>query len=1099
MWITSIKTIIILSILCFLSSVKVQAQGVVAQGTVYENVKGNPLIGASIMLMNENNRIIGGTATDLDGKFKLLVPEGITKIAFSFIGLKTQEFAFVPNKVYEVILKPDNTQLEEVVVKAVRKPKADLGMLQKDRKDMSNAISSVDMKVLETQTVSSVDQLLQGAAPGLQVTFNSGDPGAGASLRIRGISSLEGNNNPLWVIDGAEMISTDFDVSSLSNIGSNPIADIDPSDIESIDILKDASSTAIYGSRGANGVIVIKTKRGRKGKPQFSFSAKLTGMAIPERIPLLNGDQQRMFVIEARANKNGGIDDVNDGNLKKLRGDLSLDDAWIYNNNTDMVDMLSRTGFLQNYNFSLRGGGDRLNYYWSLAYDTEYGTTKGGGFNRFTTMVNLDYTMSDKLKIGTKFQYANTLTDKRCWEWPIKGVGVIWNDININPLAFARKRAAFLPVYNQNGTAYYIEDAGQVSGTDNRPYSMLTKMYNPIAMIDKATYQERVNRFTAILSLNYTLNKYLSFFTQVSIDYRQNGNEFFAPSEALGIKAHHDAYNSGKRDDNYNMQLVNKNRIIFTPIDNEKHHVAITAIADLLYNTSESTSMSYNRSASPNLTESNSAPFIANAGGNASTEKTVSLVVDAHYRLLNRYNLNVSLKTEGSSKFGKDNPFSIFPTVGFAWNLNQEPFLKDKEWIELIKPRFSYGQTGKMPNIDALLSVTYGTGANGYNGKPYTYINKFAYDNLHEERTTEYNYGLDWSLWGGRFSGEANYYKRTTKDLLLKELTSTSIGFTERMTNFGTLENEGWELGFTFVPIDMQDARFKWSVYYSIARNRNKMIEMPEKYTEEGYTESLGYGGDYPFRTKLETGSVIGGFYGFKARGVYARDEDAVVRDFNGNLVYEADGTPKKLYYGNPQNGVYFKGGDMIYEDINHDGVINDQDVVQIGDANVGYYGMFRNNINWKQWALAVSFYYSLGQDVINGMRYDLENMNSENNQATSILRRWRKQGDVTDMPRAEDYCKRNYAGSTRWVEDASYLKLKEVSLTYNFNRNVLKKLRLSQLSIWGSGMNLFTWTKYKGIDPEIGLTSGNLVKVGIDKQNTAPSIHFTFGIRASF
>lgn len=1070
------RILIVLCAFLSLGILKAQAQQYI-EGIVYENTKGNPLIGATITLLNENNRIIGGAVTDFDGKFKFLVPAGIAKVGFSFIGMKRQEYPFVAGKKYEIILKDDQATLDEVVVQGKRTPRPNFGMLSREKRDMSNAASIVDMKMLENQPVSSVEQLLQGAAPGLQVTFNSGDPGAGASIRIRGVSSLEGSNKPLWVIDGAEVIGDDYDVNSITNFGSSPIGDIDPSDIESITVLKDASSTAIYGSRGANGVIVITTKKGTRGKPKFSFSVKYTASMVPKRIPMLNGDQQRMYILEAQMNKNGK-DDVTQ--LKELRGDLTRPDAWEYNNNSDMVDILSRTGFQQNYNASLSGGGERLNYYWSLTYDKEYGTTKGGGYNRFTTIVNLDYTLSDKLRIGTKFQYVNSLTDKRSWNWPILD--------GINALGTGRNRAAYLPVYDQTGMAYYVKNK------DGAPHaSAETRQYNAIAMVDDAIFRENANRFNAILNLTLNLSSMWNIFTQVSIDYRQNGNEFFAPSSFSGFKYTSSENNYGMRDDNYNMQLVNNNRLIFTPVSKENHLLQLTAIADLIYKTNSSTLIRYRQGAANNVQGSQGAAQIANAEGTNGTSSTVSLVADLHYRLLDRYNANLSLKTEGSSKYGKDNPYSIFPTVGLAWNLNKEAFLRDKEWAELINLKFAYGVTGRLPDVTNLLSVTYATKQDGYMGESYTYMDKFAYDNIHEERTTEYNYGLDWSLFHGRFSGELNYYKRTTKDLLLKESMSSSTGFGERYVNFGTLENKGWELGFSVTPLEIHD--FRWKVYFNISHNENKLLTMPERLanSDNKYSENYGYGN---FRAKLETGSVIGGFYGLKAQGVYAKDSDAVVRDFNGNVVFDSQGLPKYMQYS---DGSIFQGGDMIYEDLNHDGIINDLDVVQIGNSNVNYYGLFRHDLNYKQWALGVAFYYSLGQDVINGMRWNTENMEGTNNQATSIMRRWRKQGDITDMPRAYDKAARNYAASTRWVEDASYLKLKEISLTYTFDRKLVQKLHLSQLSAFVSGTNLLTWTKYKGIDPEIGLTTGKLAKVGIDQQNTAPSMQVMLGIRASF
>ena len=1055
-------------------------------GVVYENQKGTPLPGANVILLNANSRMISGVTTNADGTFEIKYVAGTAqKIQFSFMGMKAVIETLESGKKYEIILKDENIGLEEVVIKGTARPKADFGMLQKDRRDLGNAVSSVDIKTLQTQSVSSIDQMLQGAVPGLQVTFNSGDPGAGASIRIRGVSSLTGQSDPLWIIDGTEVIGDDYNVESITNFGFNPIGDIDPSEVESIDVLKDAAATALYGSRGANGVIVIKTKRGTKGKPTFSFSMKLTGTLVPKKVPMLNGDQMRMFLIESRANAKGGVDD--ETQYPELRGDMDRADAWIFNNNYDLVDMISRTGFQQNYSLSLRGGGVRLNYYWSLGYEREMGTTIGGGYERFTTMVNLDYRMSDKLKISSKFSYVNSLTDKRSTEWPDNlrknGTGSL-----LNPLGYARTRAPFLAVYNQNGDDYYIANSG---GKEAYGWG---QMYNPMAMIDYATFQTRNNRFTASLSVDFQIAKGLNLFSQVSTDYRQSGDEFFCPAGAIGDAASSTAYNSGRRADGYEMKLVNNNRLTWAPVNTEKHWLQFTAVADLIYSQSNSLSISYNKSGSPYLQESGARGQIGNKVlGGETIGTTVSLVVDAHYRLLNRYNFNFAIKTEGSSVYGKDNPYSLFPTAAFAWRLKEEDFLKDKEWVDELKPRVSFGRSGKLPNITNLLSVTYGSGATGYGGDAYSFIDKFAYDNLHEERTTQWNYGMDFSFFNSRLSGEFNYYRSTTDDLLLSEDIASSTGFSSRWVNFGSLRNYGWELGIKGVPIDIE-GKFRWSLFFNIAQNTNKMTKLPEQYREEGFKEDLDYG----FQTIAFENTTLGAIFGYKAKGVYQRDEDAYMRDLNGNLVYDENGKPRKLRW-NSSTGDEFEGGDMIYEDVNHDGVINKLDVVQIGDANPKCFGMLRNDFNYKNWQLGFSLYYSIGQDVINGMRRETECMDEGLNQAVSIERRWKKQGDITDMPRAVEGMSRNYAASSRWVEDASYLKLKDISLTYNFDHTLLQRTFIKSLSVWVSGMNLLTWSKYKGVDPEVGFNKGKAKTISMDAQNTAPPMRFTFGLRANF
>ena len=1080
-----IRFMVLLGAALVLLTASLQAQGKYTQGVVYENTKTTTLVGATVLFLNENDRVLGGTVTDIDGKFRVLIPAGAAKIGFTFIGMVEQKYPFEPGKNYEIILKEDLEQLDEVVVVG-KDGRADMGLLQKNRRDLVSAVSSVDMKVLGTQSVSSVEQLLQGAAPGLQVMFNSGDPGAGAAIRIRGVSSLSGSSSPLWIIDGAEIISDDFNTESITNFGFSPVGDIDPGDIESIDVLKDASSTAIYGSRGANGVIVIKTKRGRKGKPQFNFSTKLTTTMVPAKIPMLSGEQQKIFLIESAVNKAGNdLDNV----YPELRGDLTREDAWMYNNNTDWVEEISTTGFQQEYNFSLRGGGERLNYYWGLGYTNEYGTTMGGGYDRFNTMVNLYYRLSDKLRISSKFSYTNSTTDKRSSDYPgaVKETG--GDKRVIKPLAFARSRSAYFPVYNRNQSDYFMLN-------NDEEQTSWTSVYNPLAIIDNSTFLTKANRFNASINLNFDITRKWNFYTQVSIDYRQSGDDFFLPANAVSA-APGDAnrfYNRGIRSDGSQMKLINNNRLSFTPFVTENHFLMFIAVADMIYNNANSMSIDYWGGASPELKETDATAKINGMSGSKTSNTSMSFVLNGQYKMFNRYYLDMSLKTEASSRYGADNPYSIFPTAGFSWDMKNESWFKDKEWIEQIKPRVSFGLSGKLPDTDNLLDVTYATASGGYLGNSYTYIDKFASESVHEERTSDWNYGLDWNLFDNRFSGEFSYYTKTTKDLLLAQSVPNSLGAKDnkRITNFGTIKNEGWEVGMSIVPIDLVEKRFRWKIYFNIATNQNKLIELPENFSEDGYIEEKE-----GFKSRLQEGTVVGGFYGYRAKGVYANDADAVVRDFNGDMILDSEGKPKMIRYGTA-DGHEFQGGDMIYEDINKDGLINSLDMVQIGDANPDYFGTFRTDFNWKQWALAVNFYYSIGQDVINGMRKSTESMGGVENQATSIEKRWRKQGDITAMPRAQKDAEWNYAASSRWVEDASHLKLKEISLTYQFDKKVLQKLHLGQLSLWVTGMNLLTWTDYKGVDPEIGVGSG-ISMFGVDSQNTAPPIRCTFGLRASF
>ena len=1058
---------------CLLLSLNLDTIGqtVMVKGFVYEGNKNTPIPGATVMFVNRNNRVINGIMTDLKGKFELKKPEDATKIVFSFIGLKTQSMD-IDNKTYfEVIMSPLNQEIEAIEIVSAKKPKADLGFISIDKKELSSAIASIDMEEMKNLPVTSVDQLLQGSAPGLQIVANSGDPGAAASIRIRGISSVTGISDPLWVVDGAEIIGDNYKVESITDFGFSPIGDIDPSDIESIDVLKDASATALYGSKGANGVIVIKTKRGKRGKPVFNFSSKFTATEVPKMIPMMNGDEHRIFSIESYG---AGKDDGSF--LPQLRGDLTRDDAWEYNNNTDWLDLITRNGYYQQYNTSLTGGGERINYYWGLGYTNQYGTTVGTGYDRFNTRFNLDYKVSDKLKISADLSYINSLTDKRGQDHPL-------NDIK--PISFARSMGAYYPAYSENGLNYFADREDVVS---------VTSRYNPLAIIDYSTYLTKANRFMASAVLEYKILKNLEFRSQVSVDFRESADEYFIPGYATAAIPGEALYNSGRQTEGYQLLLTNNSRLSWYALNNDNHRLTISGVVNLTSDRDNSTMVSYNNGASPSLRASDASAVISSATGTFGSRKNIGMFLQSHYVYKDRYFLTVTGKVEGDSRYGRDNLYSLFPAVGAGWELSKEDFFASKEWISSIKPRFAFGITGSLPDILNLYDIAYETGT-GYMGQTYTYPSKFAYDKIKEERTTEYNSGVDWSLFENRLSGQFDYYRRTTNDLLLKETLSTTLGYSSQYINFGSVRNSGVEFGITGVILKGSSSRLRWKSFFNIARNRNKLLSLPENLDNNSFTSAKeGY------TSKLQKGDVIGGFYGYRALGVYPTDADAILKDREGNIIREADDlTPKYMRYGS-NTGHQFRGGDMIYEDFNGDGIINELDKVQVGDANPDFYGGWTNTLTLKNWTLGVNFQYQFGNEVINATRKSVEQMNDSKNQAKSVTNRWRKQGDITDIPRAERLAYWNEEASTRWVEDASYVRLKSVSLTYNFDKSLVTRLRLgiTQMSVYFTGYNLYTWTKYLGIDPEIPLT-GSVNMFSVDNNATAPSRQFTLGLRASF
>lgn len=1061
---------------------KAFAQASVITGTMYDGSKSLVLPGVSITLMNRNDLVVAGISTNAQGKFRIYKPADAVKIRFSSIGYKAQEFTIGDKKDFEVILLSSAGELDAVSVVGRRAEKADMGLVSVDKRETSSAISTIDLADLQNTGVTNIEQMIQGSAPGLQIVAASGDPGAAATIRIRGVSSITGISDPLWIVDGREVIGSDYQVSSITDFGFSPIGDINPADIESIEVLKDASATALYGSRGANGVIVVKTKRGSKGKPQFSLTSKFTSTQVPNTIPMLNGDDQRIFSIESFA---GGTD--NGQFLKELRGDLTRDDAWKYNNNTDWLDVISRNGFFQEHNATLRGGGDRVSYYWGLGYTNQYGTTKGTGYDRFSNRFNLDYRVSNKLKISADFTYTNSLTDKRGQKHPVNERGIINSSVvadEVSPITYAREISSYFPVYSQNGLDYFADR--------NDPVTVSAR-YNPLAIIDYSTYLTRSNRFQASTTINYKLLQNLDLLSQVAVDFRQQGDEYFIPGYATSALPGEVMYNAGLQSDGHQLLINNRNSLVWGAINKNDHRLTMSGVMTIRAETNNSTALNYYNGASPELRSADASALISSATGPYGNDRDLSFIAHGHYAFKDRYFVTASGTMEGNSRQGKDNAFILYPTLGFAWDISKEEFLSSAKWVNYLKPRFSYGISGNLrTKVLNLSDVSYSTGT-GYLGAPYTYPSKFAYDQIVPETSTSYNTGLDWGLFNNRVSGQFEYYTKTTRDLLIEETLSSTLGYTRQWTNFGTLRNSGVEIGITAVIKEGSKSSLRWKSFFNIAFNKNKLLSIPENLAGGSTWEQSKDG----FVAKLQAGDVLGGFYGYRALGVYANDSDAILKDRKGNTIFQADGiTPKQMRHGS-NTGHQYRGGDMIYEDINQDGIINELDKVQIGDVNPDFSGGFNNTFNYKNLQLQVQFQYQFGNDIINLSRKTVEKMHDSKNQAQSINSRWTKQGDITDMPRGERLATWNQEASTRWVEDGSYLRLKTVSFSYELGKKITSRIHMRSMNVFVTAYNLYTWTNYLGVDPEIPIT-GSITLTGIDNNQTAPPRQFTLGVRAS-
>ncbi len=1061
------------------------AQKVVIKGKVTDENTGEAIVGVNIVEINSNNRFINGTITDFDGHYSLKVSGKGATVKFSYMGYKTIIRKVEESNNINIKLPIESQQMEEVHIVARRVERAvEDGYGTVKKRDFTGSAVSVKMGDIKETAISSVDQMLQGRAAGVQTVANSGDPGAGFSVRIRGTTSLTAGNEPLYIVDGVPIISQQ-NQSGLSDHEFNPVGDIAPEDIESIDILKDASATAIYGSRAANGVVIIKTKRGNKGKTIVSFTSKFSMQSAPPSIPMLDGDSYKAMILEADQNR--GDSKYTEEVQKNYRDDPTNPNYELYNNNTNWLNEIEKKGFSQQYNFAIRGGGENTKYSYSTDYTKQEGTIQTTKFERFTNRFNLDYKVSDKFNFGSGIAYTRSNTGK-------KDVSVS----NISPIQLsAQVRSSAFPVYDQDEKGYSMPNYAIEHFIDEYD----KRLANPAAFLREKISSNSSHRLTANAFGDLKLMDGLRIRTQVSADFSALRDEYFIPPDATGGLAGDrlKRYNRTATVDNEILKLSAENVINYSNIFAEKHSINATFVTSFETTNKSSYRVTGTNTASENLTTTSAAAEILGLSSGQYTAVLSSLIGRLNYIYNDKYLFTATVRRDGSSKFGKSARYALLPAFAVSWRLSSEPFMQQLNFIDNFKIRASWGQNGN-GNIGnyKYISRYRGASSNHYLGTAGVESANIRLDNLKWETTTQKNIGVDISLWKDRISFTGDFFVKNTSDLLwLNNSLPTTSGHYQMWQNSGDVQNKGMELQ---ADIRILDGKFKWRTNINFSTIRNKITKLPSG----GQMEGAGIDG---YRWRLIVGDPIGAIYGFKFKGVYPKDEDAVVRDPNGDIVYNVGGYNPEIEFNNAKIMKYgnhkLEGGDAIYEDLNHDGLIDDLDITMIGNANPDYYGGITNTFQYKNISLSVFFQYNVGNDIINITRKRTEEMYSLDNQSTATLRRWRKQGDITNIPKAAHLYKgkANSQASDRFVEDGSYWRLKSVTLTYRFDSEWLKKIRIAQAKVFYSAYNLYTWTKYLGQDPEISVRreTTDITLIGVDRSRTAFPMSHTIGLNLSF
>jgi TonB-linked SusC/RagA family outer membrane protein len=1055
----------------------------IVRGKVVDKADQKPIQHVSVAEIDPDNRIIRGISTDIDGNFALKVSNPKNRISISYIGYKTITQNIGGRTNINIALEQEGRQMQEVVV--VAQTRTNNGNLNILDKNSTIATAKINAKELEEMGSASIDQALQGRLAGVDIAASSGDPGAGMSIRIRGTSSINAGTNPLIVVDGMPYetsIPSDFNFGTADEQGYAALLNIAPSDIREISVLKDAAATAMWGSRAANGVLVITTKRGSIGRPVLTYTLRAQMSKQPKSIPLLNGDQYSNLIPEMFMNRTGTP--LNTLSVKEFAYDPN--DPYYYNNygqNTDWLGAITQTGYLQEHNISMTGGGEKARYFASLGYLNQRGTTIGTGLTRITTRINLDYNVSERIHFKTDFSYAVSDNPRN------------YND-NIRNIALNKMPNMSIYEYNEQGvqTPNFFSPLSNIQG-------QYPGTYNPVAMANAATNVIRSNRVTPHFNLQYDIiPRVLIATSDVQFDINNTKNRSFLPQIATGRPITETSVNRAYDGDNDGFNVQTKTNLIYTPRMPENHSFTSLASFQTYDNRSVSNQALTSNTASSLLQDPSIPSRTQNQDLNVSAgygqTRTIGTLINGQYGYKDRYIINAGLRVDGSSRFGPSQRYGYFPSISTRWRASDEKFLRNVKFINDLSVRASYGLAGNSPRTDYSFYNLYGTYTWNYQGLGGVYPRSMELSNLKWEVIHGRNLGFNLIMLKRKINIDVDIYKNTTKDLLFYGLQIPSFtGFSSVDMNVGTLDNQGWEVNIMTSPVRTKDLSIDFN--FNISHNENIIRQISPYYPQtKGVTTKNG-----EYLALLQVDNPFGSIYGYRFKGVYKDKDATVATDADGKSIIGPNGQAIYMRFNYPKTEYVFQPGDAMYEDINHDGNIDYKDVVYLGNSNPKFSGGFGPTITYKKnLKISAFFNFRTSYDVVNGTKMTTTNMYGYNNQSTAVLRRWRNPGDVTDIPRAVWNSGYNWLGSDRYVEDASFLRFRTVTVRYNFSDKTAKKLKIKNFSTYLTAENLMTFTRYTGQDPEVaprGVTGPFTIVT--DNSTTPPVFMLTLGITGSF
>ncbi len=985
---------------------------VLVSGTVTGADTNEPLPGVSVVVKGTNQ----GTTTDAAGTFQLMVPGANSVLVFSFVGYLSQETVVGNRQQINISLEADVKALSEVVV---------VGYGTVKKSDITGSVSSVGSEELTAYPALGTVQALQGRAAGVQIQANNGEPGAAFKVRIRGGTSINASSDPIYVVDG-------FVGGALPP----------PEDIESLEVLKDASATAIYGSRGANGVIMITTKRGKSGKPRIDLNTSFSAQNEINRLDLLNATQFADYIKEARP---------------------TFVPAGA---NTNWQDEIFRTGGIQNHQLSISGGNDAVNYYLSGALYDQKGIILNSGFKRFSITSNVEVKASERLKIGLNLFVQR---NEKQQAYTQEGSGGLTPGV----VASAFKFEPDQPIRNPQTGRFTV---ARLNDPHDNPYAVATQLQNE--SVD--------DRIQGNLFAEYSILDNLKFRTTLGATTNSGRGGYFAPTTLNeGRIVGGRASVSGSK----STQLLNENYLTYNKTFGAVHDISVMGG----YSYQSSSSENWSGTGQSFITD---AVSYWNLDGSSVWQSPTSSLTEwqissyyarVNYSLLDRYLFTANIRRDGSSNFSRNHKWATFPSGAFAWKMSNEPFMQNSTVISQWKWRVSYGLTGNqaispyqtLARFSNVFTIIDGVPVNAV--RPTTVAN----DDLTWETTAQFDVGADISLFKNRINLTLDYYRMVTRDLLFSVQLPQYSGYATQLQNIGSVENKGFELTINTRNLT---GDLKWNTDVNFSINRNKVLKLPGG-TELQYGAFPGHMVGLGSTHVLREGYPVGSFFGWIYDGVYQEGDTYLP---GGGFERAAGGEKFRDINGKDAQG------NLTGQP---DGTLNSDDRTIIGNPNPDFIWGLNNELSYKGFDLNIFFQGSQGNDVLSYTLMELNLLSAINNATTEALNRWTPTNTNTDVPKA--FVGRTRRVSTRWIYDGSYVRLKNLALGYNFPVAVTKKLGMTKLRLYASAQNILTLTSYPGYDPEVnyasdGATNSNR-NLGLDYGSYPNAKSYTVGLNIGF